>query len=115
MEDLTLDPDAADAPFEQLRRQVAAQVADGRLQPGERLPTVRALAASVGVAVNTAARVYTELESDGVVVTEGRRGTFVRAPAAPAAVREAALALAAAARRAGLGRTEALRLLEDAW
>ena len=42
------------------------------------MPTVRALAEQVGLAVNTVARVYRELEADGVVVTEGRRGTFVR-------------------------------------
>ena len=44
---------------------------------GTRLPTVRALAGELGLAVNTVARVYKELEADGLVVTEGRRGTRV--------------------------------------
>ena len=72
-----IDPSAAEPPFEQLRRQIAARASGGELPAGTRLPTVRALAAEVGLAVNTVARVYRELEADGVVVTEGRRGTFV--------------------------------------
>ena len=85
--------------------------------PGTRLPTVRALAAEVGLAVNTVARVYRELETDGVVVTEGRRGTFVSpsAAAAGADVRDAATAYVAAVRRAGLGVTEAQHLVQEHW
>ena len=77
------DPAAAEPPFEQLRSQVARRAAAGDLAPGTRLPTVRALATELGLAANTVARAYRELEADGVVVTEGRRGTFVAAtPAA---------------------------------
>ena len=112
---LVIDPMLAEPPFEQLRTQLARQVADGRLPAGTRLPTVRALAQQVGVAVNTAARVYRELEEDGVVVTEGRRGTFVASAGSPPVAGAAAATYAAAARRAGLGRAEAVRLLEDAW
>jgi DNA-binding transcriptional regulator YhcF (GntR family) len=75
------------------------------------------LAAEVGLAVNTVARVYRELEGDGVIVTEGRRGTFVSPSAAAAGsdVRAAASSYVAAARRAGLGVTEAERLVRDHW
>ena len=112
-----VDPSSAEPPFEQLRRQIAARVGSGELTAGTRLPTVRSLAAEVGLAVNTVARVYRELEGDGVVVTEGRRGTFV-SPSAAAASREvesAAAAYVAAVRRAGLGVTEAGRLVEKHW
>ena len=63
------------------------------------------------------ARAYRELEADGVVVTEGRRGTFVAATEAarPADARDAAADYVAAARRLGLRRAEATRLLEQAW
>lgn len=112
-----VDPDDAVAPFEQLRSRIAGLVADGTLPPGTRLPPVRALAGQVGLAVNTVARVYRELESDGVVDTEGRRGTSVAGSAAgrsPGA-REAAEAYAAALRPLGVGLPEAQRLLERAW
>ena len=112
---LVVDPTVTVPPFEQLRTQVAQQVADGRLPAGTRLPTVRALAQQVGVAVNTVARAYRELEEDGVVVTEGRRGTSVASGGVGPDARAAAATYAAAARRAGLGRAEAVRLLDDAW
>jgi len=104
-------------PFEQLRRRIAEQVASGELPSGTRLPTVRALAADVGLAVNTVARVYRELEADGVVVTEGRRGTFVRSGAATSRsdVQAAASAYVESLRRAGVGLAEAQRLVEQHW
>jgi DNA-binding transcriptional regulator YhcF (GntR family) len=75
--DVTIDPQGSVAPYEQLRSQVAARVADGRLPSGTRLPTVRATATALGLAANTVAKAYRALETDGVVETEGRRGTFV--------------------------------------
>ena len=117
MDHIRVDPQDSTPPFEQLRRQVAARVASGALAPGTRLPTVRALASDLGLAVNTVARTYKELEADGVVVTEGRRGTFVATtPAAHAPDAAAAAAgYAATARRLGLGLPEATRLLTEAW
>ncbi len=113
----SVDQGADDAPYEQLRRQIAGRIASGELPPGTRLPTVRSLAAEVGLAVNTVAKTYRALETDGVVVTEGRRGTFV--PTTPVAAGSeagrAAASYATAARRLGLGLTEATRLLEEAW
>ena len=112
-----VDPAASEPPFEQLRRQIAARVTAGVLPAGTRLPTVRAMAAEMGLAVNTVARVYRELEADGVVATEGRRGTFVSPTAAGGApdVQAAAASYAETARRAGLGLTEAERLLGQHW
>lgn len=113
---LVVDPGAVEPPFEQVRRQVAAGAADGALAPGHKLPTVRQLAADLGLAVNTVARAYRELEADGVIETHGRRGTFVAATvAADADTLAAAGRYAADARRAGLSRDQALRLVEEAW
>jgi DNA-binding transcriptional regulator YhcF (GntR family) len=112
-----IDPTSGTPPYEQLRSQIASRVASGDLAPGSRLPTVRALAAQVDLAVNTVARVYRELEADGVVVTEGRRGTFVassEAGGSEVAV-EAAASYAATTRRLGRTLAEATRLLEQSW
>lgn len=110
-----LDGTAAEPPFEQLRAQVARRAASGDLPAGTRLPTVRALAQQLGLATNTVARAYRELEADEVVVTEGRRGTFVAAASAPADAVEAATDYAVTARRLGLTLAEATRLLTDRW
>ena len=109
------DPSLPEPPFEQLRAQIASSVSSGDLPAGTKLPTVRALAAELHLAVNTVARVYRELEADGVVATEGRRGTFVASSTAPADARAAAATYAGTARRNGLTLAEAQRLVERAW
>ncbi|WP_067140132.1 PLP-dependent aminotransferase family protein [Microtetraspora malaysiensis] len=63
--------------------EVAAEIASGRLRPGDRLPTQRAFARGRGVADSTASRVYRELARRGLVVGEVGRGTFVRAAQPP--------------------------------
>ena len=61
----------------------AEQIRTGRLPPGTRLPTHRQLAASEGLALVTASRVYAELEAMGLVSEEAGRGTFVRETSLP--------------------------------
>ncbi|MFD0316223.1 aminotransferase-like domain-containing protein [Streptomyces flavalbus] len=58
---------------------IAADIASGRLSPGQRLPPQRAFARRHGIAASTAERVYGELVRRGLVVGEVGRGTFVRA------------------------------------
>ncbi len=107
---LSIDHQAATPPYEQLRSQLAERARSGELPAGLKLPTVRALAEELGLAANTVARAYRELEADGVVETHGRRGTLIAA-AGDAAHR---LAVAAAgeyaerAKRLGVTRDEAL-------
>ena len=53
---LRIDPKSATPPFEQLRLQFIEQVRSGELAAGAKLPTVRRLAADLGLAPNTVAR-----------------------------------------------------------
>lgn len=57
---------------------VAAEIAEGRLRPGERLPPQRDFAYARGIAVSTASRVYAELARRGLVLGEVGRGTYIR-------------------------------------
>jgi DNA-binding transcriptional regulator YhcF (GntR family) len=59
-------------PYEQLRAQFARQIQDHTLAVGTRLPTIRHLAADLGLAVNTVGRAYQELEEAGLIETRGR-------------------------------------------
>lgn len=77
---LTLDPDAAGPPFRQLKAQIVEGIRRGNLTPGTRMPAIRAMAADVGVAARTAAKVYSELEDAGLLEGRGRAGTFVTSP-----------------------------------
>ncbi|MEQ4208900.1 PLP-dependent aminotransferase family protein [Actinopolymorpha sp. B9G3] len=79
--------------------QIAADVAAGRLRPGDRLPPQRWFARERGIASSTAARVYGELVRRGLAVGEVGRGTFVRAATGPV---DPALAEPAAAARVDL-------------
>jgi DNA-binding transcriptional regulator YhcF (GntR family) len=117
-----LDPTAAVPLYEQLRAQVSVMVAVGQLEPGCRLPTVRHLAATLGLAPGTVARAYGELERDGTLVGQGRRGTFVSAePPHSEPLRQRRERLAAAADRfafelgqLGVDADESHRLLDEA-
>lgn len=103
-------------PYEQVRAQISEQARAGTLPVGYRLPTVRGLAESLGLAANTVAKAYRTLESDGVIETRGRNGTFVAA-AGSAAERGAALAAqeyVERVRRLGLGSDVALAAVRDA-
>jgi DNA-binding transcriptional regulator YhcF (GntR family) len=117
---LSIDPASETPPYEQVRTQIAAMAADGELAAGQKLPTVRQLAADLGLATNTVARAYRELETDGVIATQGRRGTFVASSlldsgAQGTDIRTAAEAYASTARRRGLSLAETTRLVESAW
>jgi DNA-binding transcriptional regulator YhcF (GntR family) len=111
---LRVDPDSATPPFDQLKQQLTALVDTGALPPGEKLPTVRALAAELGLAANTVARAYRELEAEGVVQTRGRAGTFVSGGGVDRAAREAAVAYVREARSLGLGDDEVVALVRRA-
>jgi DNA-binding transcriptional regulator YhcF (GntR family) len=112
---ISLDPSAGDPPYEQIRTQIAAQVASGALAPGTRLPTVRALAETLGVAVNTVARAYRELEHAGVVTTGRRHGTVVNGDGADRAAKEAAAGYAEVMRALGVRQDEAIELVRRAF
>jgi DNA-binding transcriptional regulator YhcF (GntR family) len=111
-----IDVQAAGPLFDQLRTQIISGVRDGRLSPGSRLPTVRELAGQLGLAVNTVARAYRELESAGIVETRGRFGTFVaRADPADAAMANAAHTFVSAARSLGIDKAAALKYIDTAF
>ena len=112
----TIDPHSATPPYEQLRAQVLDGIADGSLPAGTRLPTVRSLAAELGLAVNTVARSYRELEAAGAIETHGRNGTLVSlsSDAAAHAAQEAAAVYAARARALGVSPDAALDFVRAA-
>jgi GntR family transcriptional regulator len=74
----TVDPRSGVPLYLQLIEQITRAVALGSLAPGEQLPTVKALALDLTINPNTVARVYRELERDGLIETSPGRGSFVR-------------------------------------
>ncbi len=113
---ITLDPRSPTPPFEQLRGQLAGQVRGGVLAAGHRLPTVRRLAEDLGIAPNTVARAYRELEAEGLIETRGRNGTVVRAQGADpeVAAQQAARVYAERVKDLGVDPADALRFVRAA-
>ncbi|CAL9289183.1 GntR family transcriptional regulator (Fragment) OS=Streptomyces rochei OX=1928 GN=G3I25_34450 PE=4 SV=1 [Streptomyces rochei] len=113
---LQIHIDDGTPPYEQVRAQISEQARSGALPVGYRLPTVRGLAETLGLAANTVAKAYRALEGDGVIETRGRNGTFVAA-AGSAAERElasAARGYAERARRLGVAEEDAVAAVRDA-
>lgn len=63
--------------YAQTMEQIRKAIMGGQVSPGEQLPTVRQLAVELRINPNTVARVYRELEHQGLIATRQGRGTFV--------------------------------------
>ncbi|MFC6087377.1 GntR family transcriptional regulator [Sphaerisporangium aureirubrum] len=113
---IVIDSGSPVPPFEQLRAQFAKQIQDHTLAVGTRLPTIRHLAADLGLAVNTVGRAYRELEEAGLIETRGRAGSFVSSSGEEARERahQAATAYAAVIASVGIDPAEALRIVQAA-
>ncbi len=114
--DIGIDSTSTTPPYEQVRLRIADLAATGILPAGTRLPPVRALAGDLGLAANTVARAYRELEQAGLVETRGRLGTVITARAAhvPAEAQKAAQRYADATKSLGLPAAAALELVRAA-
>lgn len=74
---LVVDDASESPPYRQIVEQIRAAIERGELQPEMPLSPVRQLAGDLGVAPNTVARAYAELQAEGWLVGDGRRGTRV--------------------------------------
>jgi DNA-binding transcriptional regulator YhcF (GntR family) len=118
---LHIDTSLATPPYEQVRSQIEELIQSGALPAGVRLPTIRQLANDLGVAPGTIARCYRQLEEAGLVITRGRRGSFVAQIVSDATVQRrlsrltlAAQSYAREARRLKISHETAARAIRNA-
>jgi GntR family transcriptional regulator len=118
---IEVDTASAVPAYEQIRAQIETMVGSGLLPPGTPLPPIRQLAADLGLAVNTVARAYRELEHNGVVIGRVRHGTVVAEHATERLstsetrrrLAAAAATYALAVKQLGVSATDAIEVLSD--
>lgn len=105
--------------YEQIKEQIKAQILSGELAEGEKLPSLRRLAADLKISVLTTTRAYNELEAEGYITSQQGKGFFVMSSSSQL-LREQLLKNVEAqlqgaidvAEKAGMSREELLVLLE---
>ena len=106
--------------YEQIKVQILSLITSGVLSPGDKLPSLRTLAAELSLNFNTIKKVFAQLEADGVIITVQGKGCFVADTArenravldrAENALKEAL----AVARASGLSRETATRILTEVY
>ena len=86
--------------YVQLRDQILRALGEGRLTPGDQMPTMRQVAVALRIDLNTARRAYDELEAMGAIRLERGRGSFVARPPQPPTPDQHAAAIDEVARHA---------------
>lgn len=98
-----IDPTSDVALFAQVAASVRADAASGRLRPGDRLPSAREVASSLGVNLHTVLRAYQDLRDEGLVdMRRGRSAVLTDAAAPLAELHEEIVGLARSGRSLGL-------------
>ncbi|MBR4278615.1 MAG: GntR family transcriptional regulator [Clostridia bacterium] len=104
--------------YEQVKTQILALISSGVLKPGDKLPSLRALSASMHLNINTIKKVFAELENDGVIISVIGSGSYIADTALrnPQILKKAETNLTEAlrsAKSAGMTKDEVLSLADD--
>lgn len=112
---LTFDFNSSTPIYMQLRNQVVIAIAEGKLNNGDKLPTVRALADESGINSMTVSKAYQLLKHEGYIVTDRRLGAVVKVENKKVSVKKEALLdfklKVSELRLAGLSEEEILNLV----
>lgn len=82
---INLDLEAAEPIYTQLKNQIIAGIAKKDIVPGEGLPSVRALAADIGINLHTVNKAYQQLKQEGFILIHRQKGVVVNPEGVPSA------------------------------
>ena len=103
--------------YQQLRDRIVVGIAEGKLSPGEKLPTIRALADESGINMMTVSKAYQMLNNEGYIVTDRRKGTLISNKTKESPVKEETLkelrVIISELQLAGLSPDEVLTLCKE--
>ena len=74
---IQIEPQSDTPIYEQVTRQIIEGIARGEMKPGDSLPSVRSLAADLGVNMHTVNKSYHELEAKGIIVIRPKSGAII--------------------------------------
>ncbi|MEL4504308.1 GntR family transcriptional regulator [Luteococcus sp. H138] len=112
---LVIDDALTEPPYAQLVNRITSAIRDGDLAAGAKLPAVRQLASTLGLAANTVAKAYKQLEAEGQVETRGRNGTVVLGQGAHDQITSAVARLVQTAKARGLSLDELVGEIRRSW
>lgn len=72
-----IDPNSAVPPYYQLVQEIKWGILSGRVENGDRLPSIREMAKTLRLNPNTVAKAYYNLEDEGLLECKGRKGSYV--------------------------------------
>jgi len=110
---IRIDPESDQPIYLQIARAIEAQIEDGSLRPGDRLPPARPLSSSLGINMHTVLRAYSELQARSLVEMRRGRGGVVVGDEAD--VGQLARQLVVAAKRRGMDLQDVDALITEAW
>ncbi|MBH8601255.1 GntR family transcriptional regulator [Thermoactinomyces sp. CICC 23799] len=80
-----LDFESDEPIYLQLKHQIIAGIAKKELKPGDRLPSVRAMAADIGINLHTVNKAYQQLKQEGFILIHRQKGVVVHPEGVPEA------------------------------
>lgn len=115
-----LDNQSGEAFYRQIVEQVKYRIAAGQLQPGQKLPSIRELAAELSINTRTVVKAYEQLRAEGLAVMQQGQGVFVTENQAvsPAGLRQAqieemAKRIFSEGRRIGASKEEIMHIIKQ--
>ena len=112
---MTFDFSSSVPLYQQLRNQVVIGIAEGKLKPGEKLPTIRTLAVESGINMMTVSKAYQLLKQEGYIETDRRSGAVITSGKIihfPKEKEESLRLVLSEMRLAGMKKEDVLRLCE---
>lgn len=115
---LSIDFGSEQPIYIQLKTQIIRAIASGELSPGEKIPSIRAMAEELGINLHTVNKVYSQLKESGYIIMDRRRGASVSLSHTNVpldAIREELYSTASEALCAGVSKEKFLELCKDAY
>lgn len=111
---------SSDVPiYAQIRNQVVEGIANGDLEPGEKLPTIRSLASEAGINMMTVSKAYQLLKSEGYIETDRRQGAVVKLPTGVKKLTESSInqlsIIASEAKIAGMSESDFIEMCKQVY